>query len=139
MSLVFIWGHTPSHALLARGLTPGAAGRVMFWCAMLLIMALLMGLAAYIIRKRMTREGDAPSLPMGFSLSDLRQLHAQGQLSDEEFEHAKRKMVAKTRSALASDETTPSQPSGDLPLLNLDLPPSPGDSSTPPGEPEPGR
>jgi len=88
----------PLLTLLAQG--PAAAGRVIFWCAVLLIAAASLALAAWWLRGRLASEDDSEPLPMGFSLSDLRQLHARGELTDEEFEHAKRRMVAGTRARL---------------------------------------
>jgi Short C-terminal domain len=47
------------------------------------------------VRKRL-KEPDEPA-SAGFTLSDLRQLHKSGQMSDEEFERAKAKVVEAAR------------------------------------------
>ena len=88
----------PLLPLLAQN--AAVAGRVVFWCGILLLLAGVMVLVAFWIRRRMMSEDDTEPLPMGFSLSDLKTLHEKGELSDEEFEHAKRRMVAGTRSRL---------------------------------------
>ena len=49
------------------------------------------------VKKRL-RESDQP-VSAGFTLSDLRQLHKSGQMSDEEFERAKAKVVEAARRA----------------------------------------
>jgi hypothetical protein len=49
------------------------------------------------VRKRL-KEPDEPA-SAGFTLSDLRQLHKSGQMSDEEFERAKAKVVEAARRA----------------------------------------
>ncbi|MEO0513857.1 MAG: SHOCT domain-containing protein [Planctomycetota bacterium] len=100
------------------GSTPGRAanpgdsmGQVILWCGVLLLAAVVLGVAFFLIRKRlasMDDESPAVGNPLGFTLADLRQMHAEGQLSDEEFDFAKRKMVAKAKAELdgpaAADE-----------------------------------
>jgi hypothetical protein len=49
------------------------------------------------VRRRLT--GPDESSGVGFTLSDLRQLHKSGQMSDEEFERAKAKVVEAARRA----------------------------------------
>ena len=83
--------------------SPAAAGRVVFWCGVLLIAAAGLALAAWWLRRRLIADDDAEPLPMGFSLSDLRKMHERGELSDEEFEHAKRRMVAGTRARMEAE------------------------------------
>ena len=46
-------------------------------------------------------DGGAPVSPIGFTLSDLRQLHKQGQMTDEEFERAKAKIVGSAKAMAA--------------------------------------
>jgi len=75
---------------------------VVFWCGVLLIAAAGLALAAWWLRRQLIADDDAEPLPMGFSLSDLRKMHERGELSDEEFEHAKRRMVAGPQSRAPS-------------------------------------
>ncbi|MEM9418410.1 MAG: SHOCT domain-containing protein [Planctomycetota bacterium] len=84
------------------------SGQVLFWCAVLLGAAIALGLAFFIIRKRLNRMDEEASTvnPMGFTLADLREMHAQGQISDEEFEFAKRKMIAKAKAKLDADNAS---------------------------------
>ncbi|MEM9913328.1 MAG: SHOCT domain-containing protein [Planctomycetota bacterium] len=80
--------------------------QVLFWCAVLLATAFIMGVAFFWLRKRLAAMDDDSSTavnPLGFTLSDLRQMHDAGQISDEEFDFAKRKMIAKTKAKLESD------------------------------------
>jgi hypothetical protein len=51
------------------------------------------------LKRRMKAEDDTPVTPSGFTLSDLRQMHRSGQLSDEEFARAKEKVVAAAQRA----------------------------------------
>lgn len=50
------------------------------------------------VKKRMDN-ADAPSITSGFTLSDLRRLHKAGQVSDQEFEIAKLRVVEAAKRA----------------------------------------
>jgi len=62
-----------------------------------LVIGLGAGVALNARGKRLT--GPDESSGVGFTLSDLRQLHKSGQMSDEEFERAKAKVVEAARRA----------------------------------------
>ena len=118
---------------------PAAAGRVIFWCGVLVLAAALLAVVAWWLRRTLGAADEEEPLPMGFTLADLRTLHARGQLTDEEFEHAKRKMVARTRATMA-----PVSEADDDPVdLDLDraVPPASsgrvGDSAAGDGVPPP--
>jgi hypothetical protein len=94
---------------------------VIIWSA-LLIGLLVLGMAwAAKLRRRMKAEDDAPAAPAGFTLSDLRAMHRQGQLTDEEFERAKEKVVLAAKKAaerIPAPATTNGEPAprpGDAP------------------------
>ncbi|MBB6430965.1 SHOCT domain-containing protein [Algisphaera agarilytica] len=91
------------------------SGQVLFWSSVLLGAAIVLGLAFFILRKRLNSmdEDAGTGNPMGFTLADLRDMHAQGQISDDEFEFAKRKMIAKAKAKLDAD----SVPEGDEPEI----------------------
>ena len=65
---------------------------VLGW-SLVLICLLVGGFFAISKLRQWLRDDDAPVSPIGFTLSDLRQLHKQGQMTDEEFERAKAKIV----------------------------------------------
>ncbi len=82
-------------------------GEVMIWLGVLLVAAVLIGVIGYMLRKRLLGGDDGEETIQPFTLADLRRLHREGQLSDEEYERAKAAMIAQTRSAFgdqASDE-----------------------------------
>jgi hypothetical protein len=82
--------------------------------------AAVLGAAFFVIRKLLLRaEEPDDSLSMGFTLADLRAMHEQGQLSDEEFEYAKRKMTAKARAAFEPPDGDDPD-SGPSPTLHLE-------------------
>ena len=73
-------------------------GTVMMWSAGLMLV-LMVGLwVATRLKKRM-QEPEEPTAVAGFTLSDLRQMHRAGQMTDEEFERAKAKVIAAAQRA----------------------------------------
>jgi hypothetical protein len=68
---------------------------VIEWSAVLLVI-LILAFAGYSRFKRWMNQPDAPTAA-GFSFSDLRELHRQGKLTNEEFETARIKMVASAK------------------------------------------
>jgi len=112
--------------------TPGrAAGpgdsmaQVILWCGVLLLTAVVLAVVFFVIRKRLnSMDEETPSAVnlLGFTLADLRQMHAGGQLSDEEFDFAKRKMMARTKAQFDGPPDDDTEPEF------IDL----GDGTTPP-------
>lgn len=139
------WAQSRVPAYPGGGANPMAenAGQILLWCALLLGTALVLGVAFYILRKRlasMDEESSATAVnPLGFTLADLRQMHAEGQLSDEEFDFAKRKMVAKAKAGLDPETTAEGHEAqvvdlGDLTQSGEDIP-GPPDKAAPSSEP----
>ncbi len=83
---------------------PGAY-TVLLWAGLIIAAAILMGMLSLAIRKRLLKpdEPDAGGV-MGFTLADLRQMHAEGQMTDAEFTQAKRRLIANARAEFADDE-----------------------------------
>jgi len=84
------------HPALAASSTAG----VFFW-SFILIVLLMIGAAGVMRLRRWLKEEDVPTGGIGFTLSDLRQLHKQGKMTDEEFERARAKMVEAGRAMAA--------------------------------------
>ena len=79
------------------------ASTVYFWLGLIVALGFALGLIAMWLRKKlMTPYNDIT--PMGFTLKDLREMHAQGQLSDEELAAAEEKALARTRSHYLGQE-----------------------------------
>lgn len=72
------------------------------WLSLLLIGLIIAGWVTVWQVKRRFQRPDEPE-PSGFTLSDLRQLHKGGQMTDEEFEKAKGKVVDAARRAAQRD------------------------------------
>ena len=83
----------------------GSMLRVIAW-SLVLICLLMVGFFAISKLRHWMRDDDMPAPGIGFTLSDLRQLHKQGQMTDEEFERAKafEDHVVLTESALEGQE-----------------------------------
>jgi hypothetical protein len=65
---------------------------ILFW-VVVTIAALIGGYVVVMRLREWLRGPDVTSAPIGFTLSDLRKLHASGQMTDEEFEKARAKAV----------------------------------------------
>jgi hypothetical protein len=60
---------------------------IFIWSLLLLVLVIGLFVAVAVLRKKMSPDEDFHGT--GFTLSDLRQMHKKGQMSDEEFERAK--------------------------------------------------
>jgi hypothetical protein len=62
--------------------------------------------AGFFAISRIRRKVKAPdeTIGIGFTLSDLRQLHKSGQMSDVEFERAKEKLIAHARKPVEQEK-----------------------------------
>jgi hypothetical protein len=78
----------------------GGMGGVIGW-SLVLIVLVIIGAAGVLRLRRWLKEDDVPSGGIGFTLSDLRQLHQQGKMTDAEFERARAKMVDAGRAMAA--------------------------------------
>ncbi len=100
-------------------------GDLLPWLGLLVVIVLIGGGIAIWLRRRLM-SGDAAGA-VGFTLGDLRELHARGEISTEEFEKAKSQMIAglTRREEISGPESSPtseSQVRGEVP------PPRRGDS-----------
>jgi hypothetical protein len=77
---------------------------VVWWVAVLIVLLLAGFVAVSLAKKRLLQEDDNAT-PTGFTLADLRVLHREGRMSDQEFEKAKLAMVAAIRRADARKVT----------------------------------
>jgi hypothetical protein len=80
-----------------------ASSSIFFWTIVLLAVVLLMFGAVVWARKRLSPDEDFHG--EGFSLGDLRRMHKEGKLSDEELERAKSKMVETMHAQQAHQES----------------------------------
>lgn len=78
------------------------SNEIFLWLGVIVAAGVLLGLIATWLRRRLVAE--PPPMKLGFTLADLREMHAQGQIDDDEFESAKKKMLARSRQELSEDE-----------------------------------
>ncbi len=89
------------HSLLSVFLAESktTAGEVIGWSVAMLVL-LVIGMAwAARLKRKVRAEDQAPAPAMGFTLSDLRQMHREGQITDAEFAKAKEKVVDAAKKA----------------------------------------
>ena len=67
-----------------------AFGEMLPWLAGLTVLVVAGGVVIYFLRRSLGR-GDTPS--EGFTLQDLRDLHAKGSLTEEEFDRARSSLI----------------------------------------------
>ena len=85
--------------LLANG--KKSMSEIYLWLGVIVVLAFALGVIALWLRKRLLAKDDQPV--MGFTLKDLRAMHAQGQLSDEELAAAEEKALSRSRSHYLGD------------------------------------
>ncbi len=88
----------------------GSVGGVVFWSIVLFLLLIVGFWAVTRLKRRMADTGPQPGAEAGFTLSDLRRLHREGQMSDEEFERAKAKIVEVARRNAAADASRTDNP-----------------------------
>ena len=104
------------------------AASVVGWSIVVIILVVA-GFATISWLRKWMKEDDIPSGGTGFGLSELRRMHARGELTDEEFERARGKMTASAK-AIAANMPDPAggrRAPGALPKegLGLQAPPPP--------------
>ena len=95
---------TPLASMMIAAANPGSSafGELLPWLIVLLALAIVGGLIIMALRRRVRSPHAAPS--EGFTLHDLRQMHAAGQLSDEEFQRAKAALIERVKGATSENE-----------------------------------
>lgn len=109
---------------------------IFFWLGAIVVAAIVLGVIAMVLRKLLLGQDEAPAI--GFTLADLRELHASGEMTDAEFAQAKGKMLAQNRAMLEEgDPESDAEAQGDSVLGAGPGGPSLGeDSANPVDEPE---
>ena len=77
-------------------LAQNSMGSALLW-SLVLIALLLIGFFVVARLRAWVKGSDEESPPIGFTLSDLRRLHREGKMTDEEFERARSQMVASAK------------------------------------------
>lgn len=104
---------TPLASMLIAAANPGstAFGELLPWLIVLLVLAIVGGLVIMALRRWVRSPDAAPK--EGFTLHELRQLHAAGQLSDEEFQRAKAALIERVKGATSENAAEPGSDSSE--------------------------
>jgi hypothetical protein len=84
-------------------LAEASIASAIFWSIVTLGLVLVGMMAAARLRRKMKEEDVTTGPVAGFTLSDLRQMHRAGQITDAEFERAKEKVVLAAQKASARE------------------------------------
>src|SRR3974390_1188172 len=87
---------------------------ILIACFFLLVFVVAGAYAVVWLRKRYWGPDDTAVMGIGFTIGDLRQLHKSGQLSDEEYQKAKEKILAAHQASglTAKPESPKANPDG---------------------------
>jgi len=98
--------------LLAKDATADAGVDIIVALAWLSAAAVVLAVAFLVVRRLVLRGEADDGVATGFTLGDLRRLHAEGELTDAQFEQAKAALIARGRAALGASEADTVGPSG---------------------------
>ena len=104
--------------------TVEASTEILKWLAVIVVAAIVVIVVAVIARRILMGEDEDQSGTPGFTLGDLRKMHERGELSDEEYDTARRGMIARSRAMMET-------PADDRPAAGA----TEADSVKPPDEP----
>ena len=90
--------------MLAQSLTPEGRTTLLIWLAVLMVAVVVGGVGIMLLRRKLRDGSSAGEADTGFSLSSLRELRDKGEITREEYERARAKVVAKTREMLRPPE-----------------------------------
>jgi hypothetical protein len=112
------------HALAALAQETKSTHSILLWSGILIVLMLVLFGAVSLLKKWM-RPDDLPDRGVGFTLSDLRELHRQGKISDQEFELTRNNMVAAAkRMTEKMPDITPRRNTPDSTTQTDSLPPA---------------
>lgn len=86
-------------------------GEILPWLLVLIGVVIAGGVLIMFIRRRL--QDDLASSSPGFTLQDLRNLHARGELTNDEFERAKTQMIGNLKSAAKAKPGADAADAGD--------------------------
>jgi hypothetical protein len=97
-------------------LTPENRDKMLLALGILMVLVVVGGFGILMIRRRLNAQDDpASSESVGFSLSDLRAMRDRGEITPEEYEITKARVIDKVKSGLAAKEKK-QKSAGDFPM-----------------------
>lgn len=85
--------------IVGQALGQAATSGVFFWGFVLIGLVVAGLVVVLVVRRKMSEEGDGPTGGGGFTLADLRDMHASGKMTSDEFERAKHVLVEGLKAA----------------------------------------
>ncbi len=112
-------------------IVPLAQAASVFGWSLVVLVFIVAGFIGISWLRKWMKEEDIPSGGMGFGISELRQMHARGELTDAEYERARSKMTASAK-AITANMPDPAQgrraPGASMKqILGVDQPPKRAD------------
>ena len=86
---------------LAETISPHQRNMMLLWLGVLLVVVIIGFGALMLFRRRITDQGTEQSKDIGFSLSDLRAMRDRGEITSEEYEATRAKVVASVKRMVA--------------------------------------
>jgi hypothetical protein len=94
---------------LAQTLSPQQRNAMLFWLGVLLVIVVIGFAVLMLFRRRLTEEQAPSSQDVGFSLSDLRAMRDRGEITAEEYERTRAKVVANVKRMVDAPPPSPKE------------------------------
>ena len=94
--------------VLAQEIDPVKQQQLIFWLSVVLGVVIVGFTAIMLFRGFLRKTGEQTPADAGFSLSELRAMRDRGEITPEEYEHTRARVVAKVRGSL--EKKTPKPP-----------------------------
>ncbi len=92
------------HALLAQ--SGSGAGEVVLWGSIIIAIILVGGLIVFQIRKKLLQAEGGGGLDDPFGLQELRELKKSGQISEQEYQTLRTKVIEQVKGSLSEDNAS---------------------------------
>ena len=96
---------TPPSLLIAASDARRFGTEVLVWLGVIVVVAFGAGILFFVLRRKLKQDAEVEAPKLGFTLADLREMHARGELTDEELQRAEARTLAESRALyLGGDE-----------------------------------
>jgi uncharacterized membrane protein len=85
--------------IIGQLLNEGMEGDVLEWGAILIVIVIVGFIAIVLMRKYLWKSDAAGEYDTGFSLSDLREMRDRGEITSQEYEQTRARIIAKVKGA----------------------------------------
>ncbi len=95
--------NTSAHRLAPLAQSGSGAGEVVLWGSIIIAIILVGGLIVFQIRKRLLRAEGGSGMDDPFGLQELRDLKKSGQISEQEYQTLRTKVIEQVKGSLSED------------------------------------